>query len=348
MKTAFIMLAAAIAAFGIKAEPARGTAPVKVIFDTDMIEDYDDVGALAVLHALADAGECEILATVSCTRSNASVAAVEIVNAYYGRPDIPVGCAREKGVRGRPRDHGRFEMLAKRYPQWVRHPNSDDAPDANEVYRRVLAAQPDGSVTICSVGFLTNLRRLLETGPDAHSPLNGRELVAKKVVRWVAMACSYRDGAEYNSMRDAESSAIALRDWPTPIVFTDWQYGVGVYTGRRVAELKTEGNPVTDIFKFSLMKREDVTDTSWDRVAGHPSWDETAVLAAVRGTGKYFNEEHGTYLMQEDCLKSGKNRWIADKGTKSFRLTEKMPKADVGAVIDELMCRPPSSPTLRH
>ena len=61
-------------------------APVKVIFDTDMIEDYDDIGALAVLHALEDAGECEILATVSCTRSNASVAAVEIVNAYYGRP----------------------------------------------------------------------------------------------------------------------------------------------------------------------------------------------------------------------------------------------------------------------
>ena len=36
--------------------------PVKVIFDTDMITDFDDVGALACLHALADAGECEDLA----------------------------------------------------------------------------------------------------------------------------------------------------------------------------------------------------------------------------------------------------------------------------------------------
>ena len=30
----------------------------KVIFDTDMYTDFDDVGALAVLHSLADACEC--------------------------------------------------------------------------------------------------------------------------------------------------------------------------------------------------------------------------------------------------------------------------------------------------
>ena len=42
--------------------------PVRVIFDTDMYTDYDDAGALACLHTLADAGECEILATVACTR----------------------------------------------------------------------------------------------------------------------------------------------------------------------------------------------------------------------------------------------------------------------------------------
>ena len=50
---------------------ASVAAPVKVIFDTDMISDFDDVGALACLHAMADAGECEILATLSSTRGNA-------------------------------------------------------------------------------------------------------------------------------------------------------------------------------------------------------------------------------------------------------------------------------------
>ena len=65
--------------------------PVKVIFDTDMLTDFDDVGALACLHALADAGEAEILATVSSTRGNASVGAVQVINSYYGRGNLPVG-----------------------------------------------------------------------------------------------------------------------------------------------------------------------------------------------------------------------------------------------------------------
>jgi hypothetical protein len=37
---------------------------VRIILDTDMSGDCDDAGALALLHALADQGECEILATV--------------------------------------------------------------------------------------------------------------------------------------------------------------------------------------------------------------------------------------------------------------------------------------------
>ena len=160
--------------------------PVKVIFDTDMITDFDDVGALACLHALADAGECEILATISSTRGNASVGAVEVINHYYGRPDIPVGAPKGMGVMGahpgaktkvdpsaplgeksgNDGGHYKYRKLLADYPGWYRYADSDDAPDANETYRRVLAAQPDGSVVICSVGFITNMRRLLETKPD--------------------------------------------------------------------------------------------------------------------------------------------------------------------------------------
>ena len=38
---------------------------VNLIFDTDMAPDYDDVGALAILHCLADSGEVRILGTAS-------------------------------------------------------------------------------------------------------------------------------------------------------------------------------------------------------------------------------------------------------------------------------------------
>ena len=39
--------------------------PVKIIFDTDMCEDPEDVNALCLLHAFADEGEAEILACVA-------------------------------------------------------------------------------------------------------------------------------------------------------------------------------------------------------------------------------------------------------------------------------------------
>ena len=340
--------------------------PVKVIFDTDMITDFDDVGALACLHALADAGECEILATVSCTRGNASVAAVEVINGYYGRADIPVGCAKGLGVlgdhvgakgkatpeeiereKGNPYSHWKYRKLAADYPQWVKYLDSDDAPDANEVYRRALASAPDQSVVICSVGFLTNLRRLLETKGDAISPLDGKALVAQKVKRWVAMACSYPDGSECNSAGDWESSKIALENWPTPVVFSDFQYGRDIFAGRAVAEQKGPRNPVKDVFADCIPSREEIAKdpSRWllgcFGTGGRSAWDETAVLAAVRGEDSLFNVSRGTFRMVGE---KGANVWIPnEENGPHVRITEKTPKAEVGRIIDELICRGPSA-----
>ena len=348
---------------------AAAAEPVKVIFDTDMLTDFDDVGALACLHALADAGECEILATVSSTRGNASVGAVEVINSYYGRPDIPVGAPKGMGVMGAhpgattkvnpscplggknggDGGHYKYRKLLADYPGWYRHADADDAPDANEVYRRVLAAQPDGSVTICSVGFLTNMRRLLETKGDAISPLDGKALVAKKVKLWVAMACQYPSGKEYNSMWDAESSRIALENWPTPVVFSDFQYGRDCFAGRAVAEAADMGRtPVRDVFAGNIPSREEVRSNSAKflqqhfGMGGRAAWDETAVLVAVRGIEPYFNAERGTYRMVGS---DGADEWAPDaENGPHLRITEKLSKAEVGRVIDELILRKPKNP----
>ena len=337
----------------------------KVIFDTDMLTDFDDVGALACLHALADAGECEILATVSCTRGNASVGAIEVINSYYGRGDLLVGAPKGMGVMGAyaganekvdPKSplgqkgggdggHYKYRKLIADYPKWVRHADADDAPDANAVYRKALADAPDGSVVICTIGFLTNLRRLLETKGDDISPLDGKELVAKKVKRWVAMACNYPRGQEYNSRWDWESSKIVLENWPTPAVFSDFQYGMDLFAGRAVAEMKGPRNPVKDVFAGNIPSREEIAKNpaGWLRgcfgAGGRAAWDETAVLAAVRGTDEYFNVHRGTYRMVGT---NGDDEWVPDeeKGP-HIRLTEKLNKEEVGKIIDELICRGP-------
>ena len=165
MKSFFTCLAGALVA------GCACAAPVNVLFDTDMYTDYDDVGALAMLHALADADECRILA-IGCNtwgEGNRSVAACEVINAYYGRPDIPVGCARHGGREGKGAEgHG----LPAKYPQGVRHLVSTNAPPAVDTYLGVLRTVPDKTVVLCSVGFLNNVADLLKAD---------RELVSRKV-----------------------------------------------------------------------------------------------------------------------------------------------------------------------
>lgn len=64
--------------------------PLKVIFDTDIDGDNDDVAA-AILHALADLGKVDILAMGVVSRHPYSPACLDAINTYYGRGDIPIG-----------------------------------------------------------------------------------------------------------------------------------------------------------------------------------------------------------------------------------------------------------------
>jgi inosine-uridine nucleoside N-ribohydrolase len=108
------------------------------------------------------------------------------------------------------------------------------------VYRRLLAAQPDTSVTVVTVGFLTNVRNLLESKPDSLSPLDGKALVKRKVKQWVAMAGKFPEGKEFNIEKDATASQVAIDGWPSPILFSGFEIGEKVKTGLRLIK---EGDP---------------------------------------------------------------------------------------------------------
>src|ERR1700683_2408860 len=124
---------------------------VPVIFDTDMGNDIDDALALAVLHALESRGECHIIA-VTITKDNPWAAPyIDIVNTFYGRPDIPIGLVKGSGVT--PEDRPVIRVPAERglYPH--KRKSGADAPDAVAVLRQALGGQPDHSVIIVQVGF---------------------------------------------------------------------------------------------------------------------------------------------------------------------------------------------------
>lgn len=151
-----------------------------VIFDTDVGGDVDDAGALAVLHALADKGNIEILAIGVVIGHEAAVPFVHAVNTWYGRPELPIGTI--KGTAPYSRDEYMLQVIGE-YPYTL---TRDKAPDVVQLYRKVLAEQPDNSVTLVTVGPATNIYNLLLSGPDIFSPLTGVELMRRKIKFYAA------------------------------------------------------------------------------------------------------------------------------------------------------------------
>jgi hypothetical protein len=168
--------------------------------------------ACGVAHTLAALGDGYILATF-CSGQNAwSPAAIAAVNAYYGRGALPVAAVKGSGVE-LPSPYA--QQLAQRVPR--RLATGDAVRDALPAYRELLAAQPDHSVVVLTVGYATNLRNLLASPPDRCSPLPGRALAAAKVIRWVNMGGNFErrpgiDDTNVNWTRDAAAAAAADPD----------------------------------------------------------------------------------------------------------------------------------------
>jgi len=234
----------------------------KIIFETNMCLAVDDVGALALIHGLQNRGETELLAVCLNEVHPSGVSAIDAINTWYGRGDIPVGVYR--GDFPDPDKSAYLDDLTK-FPHDLVDKN---APSALDVYREVLAKQPDKSVTIISVGFLNNLGDLIKNEPD---------LVAKKVNELVIMGAHQGDDHNLGFHNTAGAAQNVLENWPSPLVFH--HLGGDVMTGAGLKETPAE-NPVREAYnKYLDSKFTDI-----------PSHDQITVLYGVRGTCNLFSK----------------------------------------------------------
>lgn len=301
--------------------------PVAIIFDSDMGPDYDDVGAIAMLHAFADSGHTKILATVASTKYEGVAAIFNIFNTYFGRPGLPIGVPKGKALELKDVQHWTDTLLIK-YPHSIK--NNDEVPDAIAVYRKVLASQPDKSVTIVTVGFLTNLANLLQSPPDEYSRLRGKELVRKKVKQLVCMAGRFPAGSEFNVNRDAPASQVAFNTWPTPVWLSGFEIGQKIKVGLPLINNESiKNSPVKEVFRICIPLAEEDS-------AGRMSWDETAVLVAVKGYKPWYRLEKGKMIVRDD----GSNTWVKDP-TPHDRLIEASSPAIVQQLINTLIMHQP-------
>ncbi len=303
--------------------------PVNIIFDSDMGPDYDDVGAITILHALADKGEARILATMASTKYEGVAGVLNVFNTYFKRPDIPVGVPKGYALELRDWQHWTDTLLAK-YPHKIK--TNGEAEDAVKLYRKILAAQPDHSVTIVTIGFLTNLSNLLNTKADAYSTLSGNELVKKKVKLLVCMAGKFPSGFEFNVMKDAPASQNVYDNWGTPIILSGFEIGAKIKVGLPLIHNDTiKNDPTKDVFRISIP--QDKQDS-----LGRMSWDETAVLVAIKGYSKWYTLHKGRIKVAAD----GSDKWD-DNGTGQAYLVEKVDHKVVQDLINELIQHQPGS-----
>jgi inosine-uridine nucleoside N-ribohydrolase len=305
--------------------------PIPVILDTDIAPDYDDVGAMALLHAFADKGEVTILATLSCNAFETTAPTISVINTYFKRPGIPIGIT--KTAKPDMDCKQRWaQYIVEKYPHAMK--SNAEATEAVKLYRRILSSQQDKSVVVISIGFFTNLSNLLDSPPDSYSPLSGKELVMTKVKQLVSMAAGIgKDGKsayEFNVMIDAPAARKVFSDWPTPLLISGFEIGEKILTGRRlVANKEIQNSPVKDAYQEALAKDKNTI--------GRNSWDQTAVLVAVRGIEPYFSFRKLNFEIQDD----GRNVWIP--GERFTYLTPKMPAEEVAKVIENLMMHQPGT-----
>jgi len=311
-----------------RAEP-QCAAPVRIIFDTDMAGDCDDAGALAVLHALADRGECEILAVTTNRKdlTGASAAAVDAINHWYGRPNIPIGTDKKGGATSTPPKSSYTEALRDNFPNKAKA--DCDMPDALEVFRKVLAGAPDKSVVVCCVGALSNLEDLLK---------NEYELVERKVKQLVVMAAEFPDSRknqpETNIRVDIPAAKYAIENWPSDILFTGFEVGFMIHAGSAL-QMAPANNPVRRAYELRPYNGIPSLEK------GKPAYDQTAVLLAVRGTQKcYWTVVRGGRV--EVDSEDGHTRWLKDSISRHAWVKIKGDPQSLTDLIDQMMVEPPA------
>ncbi|MBI5010806.1 MAG: nucleoside hydrolase [Bacteroidia bacterium] len=301
--------------------------PVKIIFDTDLGSDYDDVGALAFLHAMADSGKTEILGTMASNRYELTAPSIDVLNTYFGRTDLPVGSPKTGGVTDISPYHWADTLVAL-YPHKIRTTN--DAPDAVRLYRKLLAEQEDTSVIVVTVGYLTNLSNLLKSQPDDIAPLAGKELILRKVKKLVTMGGIFpAGGRSFNIFMDSVASEYVFKNWPGEIIFTGDDIGEKIKTGLRLINSGIKNSPVKDTYRIGMPLSGDTS--------GRMSWDQTAVLIGVYGTDGYFDTVRGKITVNPD----GSNTWKDNPAGNHFYVKQKMPVDEMTKFIEDRMMHAP-------
>lgn len=326
-------------AVGSTANRMPASEPVRVIFDTDISGDVDDVLALAILHTLADRHECELLAVTISKINPLTGPFTDAVNTFYGRPNIAIGVTRD----AQRRDSKYLKLVNEEHGEHQRYlhdvESNDLLPAAVDVLRRALAAQPDHSVVLVQVGLAANLADLVASRPDGISPLAGTDLIRKKVQRAEVMAGAFVpiDGNDHYleaNVRNGIRSMQRFADqWPDdiPVIWSGFEIGIAA-TYPRESIARDFGYVPHHIVREAYLLH---SGPDHDR----PTWDLTSVLHAVRPDDGYFEvSERGRVTVEDDGYVHFKR---SENGRDQYLIMSPAQAVAVREALRSLVSQPP-------
>lgn len=331
--------------FAVMASASSSAAPQRIIVDTDMGFDVDDVAAVCLANSLHMAGLAELLAVVHNTGCTLGIGGVSAMNHFYGNDDVILGAW--KGRYGQNCDkHYEGTFGQNQYLATVIRKTGGPIKNASMVttgtdaYRKALALAPDGSVNVASIGMPTNLRDLLNTTGDEHSPLSGVELVAKKVHKVVFMDGGYNFGCAAGNIGpayDCEGGAMeTLKRMPPNVrmVFSNKGSSPPIYTGKGMQTSHPASSPCREAFKHWCCN-----PNGEDGTHGRLSWDPITVMIAALDVGSVYEKEtdYGTQVSADEA---GRESFFGN-GTKNARTEFNVSSADaateISAAIDHYL-----------
>jgi len=304
--------------------------PTKIIFDTDFGGDADDLGALAMLNHFQNKGEIELLAVMCWNLEEYAVNAIDAVNTYYGNPDVTIGL---RAGEAHETEWNHSKIIADNLPFDA---TVDIVPETTELYRKTLSAHKDQSITMVTVGPLSNIKALLDSGPDIYSALTGKELIHAKIKEFVIMGGNFPTSLdEWNFNGDMPGvTSYVLEHLKMPITFSGAELGLTIKTGEVFNELPTDSPLYLGFYHFGKHAPW-VKDQFKGQVFDNATYDQTAVLYAVRnGLGKYWTKVSDGRCVADE---TGGNIWVEEKGSNHSYLVLKMPTPQIEKELEAFM-----------
>ena len=197
-----------------------------IILDTDIGSSTDDLFALEMLYRYEEQGLCQLLGVVVDREGEQNAVFTDVMNTYFGHGNVPIGLVRE-GIDN-PKvwiDYAHVADMQDGHgqPMFRRTVTNYSAlPDGWQLYRQLLATQPDHSVSIVCTGFVTCLAQLLQSEGDEYSSLNGVELVRRKV------KCIYMQGGVFGEAEEPDFNFAQGADFAQEF-FSRWPTDVGIH-----------------------------------------------------------------------------------------------------------------------